>query len=56
MEHFYRVMRRETGLLMEGTEPAGGRWNFDADNRESSDRNGPGVLPQPARLAPDATT
>lgn len=33
MEHFYRVMRRRTGLLMEGDEPAGGRWNFDAENR-----------------------
>ena len=28
MEHFYRVMRRESGLLLEGSEPAGGRWNF----------------------------
>jgi deoxyribodipyrimidine photolyase-related protein len=33
MEHFYRVMRRKTGLLMEGGKPAGGRWNFDHDNR-----------------------
>jgi deoxyribodipyrimidine photolyase-related protein len=33
MEFFYREMRRETGLLMEGDEPAGGQWNFDAENR-----------------------
>ncbi|MCX7644421.1 MAG: cryptochrome/photolyase family protein [Rhodobacteraceae bacterium] len=33
MEHFYREMRRRTGLLMEGGEPAGGRWNFDHENR-----------------------
>jgi deoxyribodipyrimidine photolyase-related protein len=33
MEFFYRNMRRKTGLLMNGDEPAGGRWNFDADNR-----------------------
>jgi deoxyribodipyrimidine photolyase-related protein len=35
MEFFYREMRRATGLLMDADgEPAGGRWNFDADNRK----------------------
>ena len=34
MEHFYREMRRRTGLLMEGDAPVGGRWNFDAENRK----------------------
>ena len=34
MEFFYREMRRRTGLLMDGDEPVGGRWNFDADNRK----------------------
>jgi deoxyribodipyrimidine photolyase-related protein len=38
MEHFYRLMRRKTGLLMDGAEPAGGRWNFDADNRAAPRR------------------
>ncbi|GHB16675.1 cryptochrome/photolyase family protein [Salinicola rhizosphaerae] len=33
MEDFYRQMRKRTGLLMEGDEPAGGQWNFDHDNR-----------------------
>lgn len=35
MEDFYRWTRRRTGILMtaEG-EPEGGRWNFDADNRQ----------------------
>jgi deoxyribodipyrimidine photolyase-related protein len=33
MEHFYRVMRRRTGWLMDGEQPAGGRWNYDRDNR-----------------------
>lgn len=33
MEYFYREMRRKTGLLMQGGEPVGGRWNFDAENR-----------------------
>ncbi len=35
MEYFYREMRRRTGVLMEADgKPAGGRWNFDADNRK----------------------
>ena len=34
MEHFYRRQRRRHRVLMEGDQPAGGRWNFDADNRE----------------------
>lgn len=33
MEDFYRWQRRRLGILMEGDEPAGGRWNFDAENR-----------------------
>lgn len=37
MEYFYRDMRRRSGLLMNGTEPVGGQWNFDADNREAYD-------------------
>jgi deoxyribodipyrimidine photolyase-related protein len=27
-------MRRRTGLLMEGDAPAGGRWNYDQENRK----------------------
>jgi len=34
MEHFYRAMRRKTGLLMDGEKPVGGKWNFDAENRK----------------------
>jgi len=33
MEHFYRRMRREHNVLMQGDAPEGGAWNFDADNR-----------------------
>jgi deoxyribodipyrimidine photolyase-related protein len=34
MEDFYREQRRRFGILMDGAEPVGGRWNFDTDNRE----------------------
>jgi deoxyribodipyrimidine photolyase-related protein len=34
MEDFYRWQRRRLGYLMDGDEPAGGTWNYDADNRQ----------------------
>lgn len=34
MEEFYRHMRVKTGLLMDGDQPVGGRWNYDEENRE----------------------
>jgi len=54
MEYFYRDMRRRAGLLMDGDEPEGGRWNFDADNRKPADDDL--FMPQPAQFAPDGTT
>ena len=35
MEYFYRLLRRQTGLLMDGDQPVGGRWNFDKNNRKA---------------------
>lgn len=35
MEYFYRELRKETGILMDGEDPVGGQWNFDQDNRKS---------------------
>lgn len=37
MEFFYRMMRRRTGILMDGDDPAGGAWNFDKENRKPPD-------------------
>jgi deoxyribodipyrimidine photolyase-related protein len=59
MEYFYRDMRKAHGVLMQGkdlSEPAGGTWNFDADNREAFPKTGPGVIPERLRHAPDAIT
>ncbi len=33
LEQFYRWQRARLDVLMEGSDPVGGRWNFDADNR-----------------------
>lgn len=54
MEHFYRDMRRLTGLLMDGDQPAGGRWNFDHDNRKPAKPDL--FLQMPRRFDPDART
>lgn len=34
MENFYRMMRKKHHLLMDGSNPEGGLWNFDHDNRK----------------------
>jgi deoxyribodipyrimidine photolyase-related protein len=54
MEWFYREMRRETGLLMDGDEPAGGKWNFDKENRKPAQRSM--LQAKPMEFAPDAVT
>ena len=54
MEHFYRELRREHGILMEDDRPAGGEWNYDQMNRKRL----PARIAPPGRLrfSPDATT
>ena len=42
MEDFYRQQRARLGYLMEGDQPTGGRWNYDADNRQPPPRGGSG--------------
>lgn len=54
MEYFYREMRRATGLLMDGGDPAGGQWNFDHDNRKPAKADL--FIPEPFRVAPDRIT
>lgn len=56
LEYWYRELRRKHGVLMDGSEPVGGQWNFDADNRESFGKTGPQGVPPPTRFSPDATT
>ena len=54
LEGFYRHMRRESGVLMDGDEPAGGEWNYDDQNRETPPDNW--EPPDPPLFEPDATT
>ncbi|MGE0305496.1 MAG: cryptochrome/photolyase family protein, partial [Acidimicrobiia bacterium] len=52
MEDFYRWNRSRLGYLMDGNQPAGGRWNFDADNREPPPGDGRS-WPEPVRVPLD---
>ena len=59
MEYFYREQRLRHRVLMDPdnpTQPLGGQWNFDADNRAAFGRHGPGDVPPTMRFAPDAIT
>ncbi len=54
MDRFYRHMRVKTGYLMVKGKPAGGKWNWDAENR----RPYKGEVPVPVRptFPPDEIT
>ncbi len=54
MEWFYREMRRKTGLMMKGDDPAGGAWNFDKENRKRAPKDAKWVAP--LSFEPDDTT
>lgn len=54
METFYRMMRKKTGLLMEEGEPAGGRWNYDKENRKPAPKDF--AAPKRISFRPDETT
>jgi deoxyribodipyrimidine photolyase-related protein len=60
MEFFYRKMRQQYRVLMSkesgGTEPVGGQWNFDADNRKSFGKAGPQQVPHPPLYPSDQIT
>ena len=56
MEFFYRRLRKETGYLMEGNLPVGGKWNYDDQNRGSFKKHGPQDLVDPIFFKSDAIT
>lgn len=56
MEFFYRELRRKHHILIENNQPVGGSWNFDVENRQHFDKNGPGPLSPPVSFEPDTVT
>lgn len=39
MENFYRAQRVRLGVLVNGSDPEGGRWNYDSENRLPPPKN-----------------
>ena len=56
LEYFYRELRRKHEILLDGSDPEGGKWNYDADNRGSFGKEGPEELPDAKRFPPDKVT
>ena len=54
LEQYYRMVRLQTGILMDHAQPQGGVWNFDKENRKPFPKNHQAIL-QPC-FAPDETT
>ncbi|EAR09431.1 cryptochrome/photolyase family protein [Reinekea blandensis] len=55
MEAFYRNMRRQFNVLMEGENPVGGQWNYDAENRKKLKAADLVDLPEPLVFANDVS-
>jgi deoxyribodipyrimidine photolyase-related protein len=47
MEAFYRFAREHHGVLLDGGDPAGGRWSLDIENREPPPQDGKLDVPAP---------
>lgn len=56
MEFFYRKMRQKYNVLMQGSQPVGGAWNYDAENRKSFGKAGPQCIPLAPRVSIDEIT
>ena len=52
MDAFYRHVRQQTGILMQGSKPVGGKYSFDAENRKPWHRQPP--APQQPAFPVDA--
>lgn len=53
MESFYRYMRKKHGVLMDGSEPVSGRWNYDQENRKRLPKGH--LVPEPLSFHHDIT-
>jgi deoxyribodipyrimidine photolyase-related protein len=56
MEFFYRQMRAKYDVLMDGKNPVGGAWNYDAENRKTFGKAGPQNVPAAPQVNIDAIT
>lgn len=54
LEQYYRMVRVQTGLLMNGETPTGGVWNFDKENRKPFPKSHQAIFQ--LTFIPDETT
>jgi len=54
MEFFYREIRKNYNILMNGNKPEGGKWNFDNENQKSPEKNL--NIPEKYEAKPDQIT
>lgn len=54
MEYFYRQMRQKYSILMYGSNPVGGAWNYDSENRNPPKNEM--VIPETYNTQPDSIT
>ena len=56
MESFYRKMRKRFNILMDGDQPLGEKWNFDADNRKKLKPADIEQIPEPLLFSNDISS
>ena len=57
LEYFYRYLRKKHNVLMdEESQPIGGQWNFDDQNRRPYSKKGPGLINEPLSFPVDEIT
>ncbi|MFN4279027.1 cryptochrome/photolyase family protein [Thermosynechococcus sp.] len=54
LEYFYRAGRQRFQILMDGPTPVGGKWNYDAENRQPPPTHL--KAPPPLHFSPDSIT
>ena len=54
MADFYKSQRRRLDLLMDGEQPAGGKWSFDGENRKKVPKKMLGEIPELSTPVHDA--
>ena len=47
LENFYRKIRKQHNIMMDGDQPLAGQWNFDADNRNKLKKSDLPNIPKP---------
>ncbi|MBQ4876392.1 cryptochrome/photolyase family protein [Pseudoalteromonas luteoviolacea] len=55
LEAFYRKMRVRFNILMDGSTPFGGEWNFDSNNRNKLKQKDLSEIPEPLVFANDVS-